>query len=176
MKLWYNDPAMIGRHFLVHSKEDPRVKRQYTICCSLNPAVYSELMALARGVLEGSPSNFNYAIMLGKDQSWIRLTIKNYQMAKGLSTMIHGTAITELKQNKPNPDDTYFIKGPMGRGLHIQPTGLHVAFCAGTGVLVFLDLVAHLLILNTFKADGKPLPEEMHFYRPGFKLHLYVSF
>jgi len=46
VKLWYNDPTMIGRHFLVYSKEAPRVKRQYTICCSLNPAVYSELMTL----------------------------------------------------------------------------------------------------------------------------------
>jgi len=34
----------------------------------------------------------------------------------------------------------------MGRGLQLKPTGLHVAFCAGTGVLVFLDLVAHLLL------------------------------
>ena len=58
----------------------------------------------------------------------------------------------------------------------MNPTGLHVAFCAGTGALVFIDLVAHLLILNTFSADGKPLPEEMLFYKPGFKLHLYVSF
>jgi len=114
--------------------------------------------------------------MLGQDQSWIRLTLKNYKMAKGLATRIHGTPITDPKQNEPNLDETYFIKGPMGRGLHMQQTGLHVAFCAGTGALVFLDLVAHLLILNTFKADGKPLPEEMNFYQPGFKLHLYVSF
>ena len=64
----------------------------------------------------------------------------------------------------------------MGQGLQLQPTGLHVAFCAGTGALVFLDLVAQLLILNTFKADGKGLPEEASFFQDGFKLHLYVSF
>ena len=58
----------------------------------------------------------------------------------------------------------------------MQPTGLHVAFCAGTGALVFIDLVAQLLILNTFSADGKPLPEEILFYKHGFQLHLYVSF
>ena len=34
----------------------------------------------------------------------------------------------------------------MGRGLGIEQTGRHVAFTAGTGVLVFIDLVAHLLI------------------------------
>ena len=43
-------------------------------------------------------------------------------------------------------------------------------------MLVFLDLVAHLLILNCFEADEKPLPEELEFYQPGFKLHLYCAF
>ena len=43
----------------------------------------------------------------------------------------------------------------MGRGLQMQQEGLHVAFCAGTGALVFLDLVSQILILNTLKADGK---------------------
>lgn len=37
------------------------------------------------------------------------------------------------------------IKGPLGKGLEIQPTGVHIAFTAGTGSLVFLDLVTHLL-------------------------------
>ena len=34
----------------------------------------------------------------------------------------------------------------MGLGIDIQPNGTHVAFTAGTGVLVFLDLVAHLIL------------------------------
>lgn len=45
----------------------------------------------------------------------------------------------------------YQIKGPMGKGLEIKPAGTHVAFAAGTGVLVFLDLVAHLLRKNLCK-------------------------
>lgn len=66
----------------------------------------------------------------------------------------------------------------MGRGLQMQPDGTHVAFCAGTGVLVFLDLVAQLLILNCFsKSDADAVPREMRdFYKPGFRLHLYVAF
>ena len=52
----------------------------------------------------------------------------------------------------------------MGRGLELKPTGLHVAFCAGIGTLRFLDLVAHLLIINCFQVDEKPLPEELEFY------------
>ena len=62
----------------------------------------------------------------------------------------------------------------MGRGLQIEPTGLHVAFCAGTGVLVFLDLVAHLLLVNTLR-ESVPEPMRKH-YQSGFKLILYCSF
>ena len=36
----------------------------------------------------------------------------------------------------------------MGKGLDIQPEGTHIAFSAGTGCLVFVDLVAHLLRKN----------------------------
>lgn len=56
-----------------------------------------------------------------------------------------------------NGETIFYIKGPMGRGLQIQPTGQHVAFCAGTGALVFIDLVAQLLILNSLQ--GKDIPE-----------------
>lgn len=58
----------------------------------------------------------------------------------------------------------------------MKPTGQHVAFCAGTGALVFLDLVAHLLIANVFKSQGKKLPSGIDFYQEGFKLHLYCAF
>ena len=43
---------------------------------------------------------------------------------------------------------TYAFKGPMGLGLDIQPTGVHIAYSAGTGILPFLDLVAYLVRLN----------------------------
>jgi hypothetical protein len=36
----------------------------------------------------------------------------------------------------------------MGKGINIQREGTHVAFTAGTGCLVFLDLVAHLIRKN----------------------------
>jgi len=37
------------------------------------------------------------------------------------------------------------IKGPMGKGLEILPKGTNLAFTGGTWVLVFIDLVTHLL-------------------------------
>jgi hypothetical protein len=36
----------------------------------------------------------------------------------------------------------------MGKGLDIKPEGTHIAFSAGTGCLVFIDLVAHLIRKN----------------------------
>jgi hypothetical protein len=36
----------------------------------------------------------------------------------------------------------------MGRGLGIQRSGTHAAYLAGTGVLIFVDLVAFLIRFN----------------------------
>ena len=46
-------------------------------------------------------------------------------------------------------EDVFFVKGPMGKGLQIEERGIHIAFCAGTGVLVYLDLVGHLILRNS---------------------------
>ena len=107
--------------------------------------------------------SFDYSAMLGQDQRSIGLTLKTYNQAKGLATRIHKTAIPDDKAaiipmyESPafSSDEVYYIKGPMGRGLQLQPTGQHVAFCAGTGALVFIDLVAHLLVLNAFNGEAK---------------------
>ena len=60
--------------------------------------------------------------------------------------------------------DVFNVKGPMGKGLCIQPSGVHVAFCAGTGVLVFLDLIGHLLLRSYYKhyVDPNKVPKQMH--------------
>jgi hypothetical protein len=42
----------------------------------------------------------------------------------------------------------------MGSGLACSQTGRHVAYSAGTGVLVFLDLVAYLIIRIADKHCG----------------------
>jgi len=38
------------------------------------------------------------------------------------------------------------IKGPLGSGLGIKKDGRHIAFAAGTGMLPFIDIVAHLIL------------------------------
>lgn len=40
------------------------------------------------------------------------------------------------------------LEGPMGKGLMIKDFGIHMAFLAGTGILIFLDLVAHIVRKN----------------------------
>ena len=96
-------------------------------------------------------------------------------MKGGLATRIHNTEVSGKGNSKS--DDPFYIKGPMGKGLEMQSEGTHLAFCAGTGALVFIDLVSHLIVLNSFKATSKGLPKEMQdFYKDGFKLHLYCSF
>ena len=91
------------------------------------------------------------------------LTIKNYQLDKGLSKYIFETAKSPQKQ-------AYQIKGPMGCGLEIQTKGTHVAFVAGTGILVFIDLVAHLILRLADPDIGKDLPDRLDLKNFTFKL------
>jgi hypothetical protein len=47
----------------------------------------------------------------------------------------------------------FWVKGPMGMGLSLDLNGQNFVFVAGTGILVFLDLVAKLVLQNC-QADG----------------------
>ncbi len=59
----------------------------------------------------------------------------------------------------------------MGKGLGLKQDGTHVAFVGGTGVLVFMDLVAYLLRQNLGLIEEKsPLSGST------FKFVLYASF
>ena len=60
----------------------------------------------------------------------------------------------------------------MGHGLGIGSSGTHVAFCGGTGIFVFVDLVAHLIR----KYFGQLSTEESKMLNTDFKFVLYASF
>ena len=49
----------------------------------------------------------------------------------------------------------FLVKGPLGNGIGLSTKGKHVAYTAGTGVLVFLDLVAYLII-KVIEMNGGP--------------------
>jgi|688.fasta_scaffold170733_4 hypothetical protein len=87
--------------------------------------------------------------------------MKNYKKPSGVSTKVF---------NAKASTDTFKIKGPMGRGLMLQPHGVHVAFSAGTGALVFLDLVARIILSNS-----QLLPIQKSFSND-FKFLFYCSF
>ena len=65
----------------------------------------------------------------------------------------------------------------MGKGLCIEESGVHVAFCAGTGVLVFLDLVSHLLLRAYYKhyEELELVPTEMFQLKDDFTFVFFVS-
>ena len=72
--------------------------------------------------------------------------------------------------------EVFEIKGPMGIGLRVKPSGLHIAFAAGTGVLPFMDLVAWLAMAN-LDIDTTICNEEKDLLNlNSFRLILYVSF
>ena len=52
-----------------------------------------------------------------------------------------------------------------------------MAFCAGTGVLVFLDLVSHMLLRSYYKhyVDQDKVPDEMFQLKDDFTFLFYVS-
>ena len=65
----------------------------------------------------------------------------------------------------------------MGKGLCIEDHGVHVAFCAGTGILVFLDLVSHMLLRSYYKhyVEQEKVPTEMFQLKDDFTFLFYVS-
>ena len=59
----------------------------------------------------------------------------------------------------------------MGKGLNLKKDGEHVAFAAGTGALVYLDVVARLIMQSANMSL-----EGIETFDPSFKFHFYVSF
>lgn len=96
-----------------------------------------------------------------EDTDTIAVTIKNYNLEKGLSKRF----FEEIPQ-------TFEISGLYGRGLMINNNskGVHFAFAAGTGVLVFIDLVAKLLLQSVAAFPG------VDRLNPLFKFVLFASF
>ena len=96
--------------------------QQYLELIKLALAGQKDKLSLNPDLINSRPSNLVY------------LTLKNYKKPKGLSVRL-----------SESTGEIYKLKGPLGKGLDIMPKGTHIAFTGGTGVLVFIDLVAHLI-------------------------------
>jgi|688.fasta_scaffold173447_4 hypothetical protein len=92
-------------------------------------------------------------------------TVKNYRRESTVSE----------KFFRKTGELEFEVKGPMGKGLQVEKTGVHVAFAAGTGVLTFMDLVAHIAATN-LKLNEKLGVNPNDCIGDGFKLVLHVAY
>lgn len=67
------------------------------------------------------------------------VSCKDYNTKRGVATQLNQVVLQS--QEKP-----WFVKGPLGMGLSVDPDGHNVIFTAGTGILCFLDLVAFMIL------------------------------
>lgn len=128
-KSYYEDTRMLGKHFRVTWTGNDLVSRHYTVCNVMNPATYQEYVnALKKG------ASLSSKVFNSDDRDFQILTAKNYNRPEGLSTKF----FSQIQDNR------YQLTGPIGLGLCPTTTGVNVAFAGGTGVLTFMDFVAHI--------------------------------
>lgn len=179
-KNYYSNLDFLAKHFMVKSmiNSSLKVARHYTVCHSMVPEFKADLIKLVDDHIAGNNDGiekFKQTHMHDRDEDKICLTIKNYLKPKGLSTKIGAIGET-IKGDKETPvqaavNDTFVVKGPCGQGLRIDKTGgAHVVFAAGTGVLCFLDIVAHLMLKNLGIISGPQVVGD------DFNLHFYVAY
>lgn len=138
----YHPPAStsvdtIGKHYLLRNINNPKVRRHYTVSQCMRQNTYKEYLNLIKQFKDGERNfQFNEKVLAEHtSKNEIIFTAKNYNIVGGLSRILHTAATTER----------YQMKALLGKGLNLQSEGVHVAFAGGTGVLVFMDLVALLL-------------------------------
>jgi hypothetical protein len=123
-------------------KTDSRIlRRHYTTTNALRKPVYEALMECLRTKKNVFPME-----LLMEGTNTVAVTIKNYNLEKGLS-----------KRFFSSRPETFEIAGQFGKGLMIDNNsqGVYFAFAAGTGVLVFIDLVARILLQSVGVFQGK---------------------
>ena len=151
-KRFYPGFECMTKHFLLRNLQNEKVFRHYTICNAMIPEVYKMYIHILKDfdprkslvqTKEDRSDDFSKLISLlsMKDQNCMNLCIKNYNTQTGVSEKVHRGSVMQS-------DMTYELKGPLGKGLLPKPTGVHIAFAAGTGALCFVDLVAHLIQAN----------------------------
>jgi hypothetical protein len=106
------------------------------------PEVYQELLKLLDCKLTGAKAYFDVKLSNSDDKTSVYLTCKDYDSKKGVASQLN------RQEEIDNTAKSYYVKGPMGMGLSIDLNGHNIVFAGGTGILVFLDLVAKLVLHN----------------------------
>ena len=105
------------------------------------PEFYSELLKMVAAKNKGEACELNPELLNDCDGDSVYVTAKDYKSKNGVVTQMNNV----LNEGK-GTDTLWFVKGPMGMGLSVDPNGHNIAFCGGTGILVFLDIVARMAI------------------------------
>lgn len=143
----------MGKHYHIVALQDNNspyreklrvVRRHYTITNAMRSKTYNELLKAIdafNGVAQpdGKEYKFDDEIISLKESYQMNVTIKNYNLPSGMSRRLF---------DKDLNTETYHMVGPLGKGLGVTPEskGTHFAFSAGTGILVFIDLIMRLLL------------------------------
>lgn len=88
-KTWYFDLGMVAKHFTVSSKSLPLIKRQYTICQTMETNILSALYKLAKDILDSAPGEkvrLDESLFINEDTNRISLTLKTYKRPNGVAT------------------------------------------------------------------------------------------
>ena len=168
---------MLGKHFTVISFGEGSIpfkvkgrtlRRHFTIANCMRRKFYNELLRILKAenqsfAMEHSNVTFDISLLSSEDSNQINISCKNYGLEFGLSRRLHDAKLSR---------DTYMIKGPMGKGLGLNEdsVGNHFAFAAGTGILVFIDLVAKFALTQL---DLIPEKDRLHHK---FRFFLFASF
>lgn len=133
-KAYYPGMKYLTRHFWIRSMNNSKVTRHYTTCNAMATNFYNELVRVLREPEQ--VDTFNKDVLNSAESNTMTFTIKNYKKDGGFSW-------------RPFDNDQrteYEMKGPMGKGLAPEKEGIHLAFCAGTGALCFVDMMAHIAL------------------------------
>ena len=158
-KRHYHGFEALTKHFWIRTLQERQIIRHYTVCNAMDPQLYTAYVLCLDA---DSGRDFDRSLLDTSNQPEMLFNIKNYQNDKGLSKKLH---------RMPQGSLLYEVKGPMGKGLQVQRTGVHIAFAAGTGVLCFVDLVGHLIQAN-LGLISQPYAVDLD----RFKFIFYVSF
>jgi len=129
----------------VLDRNKPGIKRHYTEAFCMRKEIYNGILRLVNEKNQEQTSKINATMndmIAVNNKRTLCLTIKNYPKAYGLSSHVHHT----ISKMDHGVRERFEIRGPLGTGLELETNGTYVVFAAGTGILVFIDLIAHLIL------------------------------
>ncbi|CAI2387249.1 unnamed protein product [Moneuplotes crassus] len=143
-----NDLRYSGMGYSITSLKD-QLCRYYTICDCMRDEVYQRYCKIFTAVSEGSPIEDTDTNIQDLFDDSLEFVVKKYPKAKtGMS----------VRLSNASDLDKFYVNGPLGKPFDFSPEnseGINVIFCAGTGILPFMDLFAYL--------GRKIMNEEGHF-------------